>query len=214
MVRPNSRAADNSVCTEQSRIRPSWGGTLTRVTWEKDATLNLARVTTWSECCRTFSSTKKSDCIKLDFYCALLSVWQSTVLSYLHIVQNDVMERKGFYVLRKMTQLQYNCKKIHDDSCKSCLCGAASARIFVLLLLFMKFFKYLSPRDVSYLLTSFALPHMIYTYIYTIIPKLSSVIFAIRTLKPFLPQDSLRMIYYSYFRSIMTWTDFLANFTL
>jgi len=42
-------------------------------------------------------------------------------------------------------------------------------------------------------------------HIDTIIPKLSSATFAIRTLKPFLSQDSLRMIYYSYFHSIMTY---------
>jgi len=39
----------------------------------------------------------------------------------------------------------------------------------------------------------------------TIVPKLSSVTFAIRTVKPFLSQDSLKMIYYSYFHSIMTY---------
>jgi hypothetical protein len=36
-----------------------------------------------------------------------------------------------------------------------------------------------------------------------IVPKLSSANFAIRTLKPFLPQDTLSMIYYLYFYSIM-----------
>jgi hypothetical protein len=49
---------------------------------------------------------------------------------------------------------------MHGDSCKSCLCGAASARIFVWFLWFMKFIKCLSPRDVSFLLTSFEPPHM------------------------------------------------------
>ena len=39
----------------------------------------------------------------------------------------------------------------------------------------------------------------------TIVPKLSSVTFAIRTVKPFLSQDSLKMIYYSYIHSIMTY---------
>jgi hypothetical protein len=39
----------------------------------------------------------------------------------------------------------------------------------------------------------------------TIVPKLSSANFAIGTVKPFLSQDSLKMIYYSYFHSIMTY---------
>ena len=43
------------------------------------------------------------------------------------------------------------------------------------------------------------------THIDTIVPKLSSATFAIRTVKPFLAQDSLKMIYYSYFHSIMTY---------
>ena len=43
------------------------------------------------------------------------------------------------------------------------------------------------------------------THIDTIVPKLSSDTFAIRTVKPFLSQDSLQMIYYSYFHSIMTY---------
>jgi len=42
-------------------------------------------------------------------------------------------------------------------------------------------------------------------HIDTIITKLSSATFAIRTLKPFLSQDSLRMMYYLYFHSIMTY---------
>ena len=42
------------------------------------------------------------------------------------------------------------------------------------------------------------------THINTIIPRLSSASFVIRTVKPFLSQDSLRMVYYSYFHSIMT----------
>ena len=42
------------------------------------------------------------------------------------------------------------------------------------------------------------------THIDTIIPKLSSS-FAIRTVKTLLSQDSLRMVYYSYFYSIMTY---------
>jgi len=43
------------------------------------------------------------------------------------------------------------------------------------------------------------------THIDTIIPKLSSATLAIRALKPFLSQDSLRMVYISYFHSIMTY---------
>jgi len=42
------------------------------------------------------------------------------------------------------------------------------------------------------------------TCINTIIPKLSSASFMMRAVKPFLSQDSLRMVYYSYFLSIMT----------
>ena len=36
------------------------------------------------------------------------------------------------------------------------------------------------------------------------IPKLSTVCFAIRRVRPFLSQESLMMVYYSYFRLIMT----------
>jgi hypothetical protein len=43
------------------------------------------------------------------------------------------------------------------------------------------------------------------THIDTIIPKLSSASFALRVVKPFLSQDSLKMVYYSYFNSIMTY---------
>jgi len=43
------------------------------------------------------------------------------------------------------------------------------------------------------------------THISTIIPKLSSACFALRVVKPFLSQDSLKMVYYSYFHSIMTY---------
>jgi hypothetical protein len=39
----------------------------------------------------------------------------------------------------------------------------------------------------------------------TVAPKLSSVCFAIRTIKPFFSQESLKMVYYSYFHSIMTY---------
>jgi hypothetical protein len=43
------------------------------------------------------------------------------------------------------------------------------------------------------------------THIDTIVPKLSSAIFAIRTVQPFLSQDSLKMIYYSHLHSIITY---------
>jgi hypothetical protein len=43
------------------------------------------------------------------------------------------------------------------------------------------------------------------THMDKVMPKLSSVCFAIRTIKPFLPQESLKMVYYSYFHSIMTY---------
>ena len=43
------------------------------------------------------------------------------------------------------------------------------------------------------------------THIDTILPKLISASFALRVVKPFLSQDSLKMVYYSYFHSIMTY---------
>jgi hypothetical protein len=43
------------------------------------------------------------------------------------------------------------------------------------------------------------------THINTIVPKLSSARFAMGAIKTFLSQDSLRMVYYSYFHSIMTY---------
>jgi len=43
------------------------------------------------------------------------------------------------------------------------------------------------------------------THMDTIVPKLSSATFAIRTVKPLLSQDSLKIIYCSYFHSIMTY---------
>ena len=49
------------------------------------------------------------------------------------------------------------------------------------------------------------------THIDTIVPKLSIATFAIRTVKPFLSQDSLKMIYYSYFHSIMTYGIILGE---
>jgi len=39
----------------------------------------------------------------------------------------------------------------------------------------------------------------------TIIPKLISASFVMRAVKPFLSQDALRLVYYSYFHSIMTY---------
>jgi len=39
------------------------------------------------------------------------------------------------------------------------------------------------------------------THTDTILPKLSSASFALRVVKPFLSQDSLKMVYYSYFHS-------------
>jgi hypothetical protein len=42
-------------------------------------------------------------------------------------------------------------------------------------------------------------------HIDTIIPKLSSASFALRVVKPFLSQDSLKIVNYSYFHSIMTY---------
>ena len=52
------------------------------------------------------------------------------------------------------------------------------------------------------------------THIDTIVPKLSSATFAIRTVKPYLSQDSLKMMYYSYFHSVMTWNNFGGKLTL
>jgi hypothetical protein len=43
------------------------------------------------------------------------------------------------------------------------------------------------------------------SHIDTIIPKLSSASFAMRVVKPFLTQDSLKMVYYSYFHSVITY---------
>ena len=49
------------------------------------------------------------------------------------------------------------------------------------------------------------------THIDTTVPKLSSATFAIRTVKPYLSQDSLKMIYYSYFQCIMTYGIILGG---
>jgi len=50
-------------------------------------------------------------------------------------------------------------------------------------------------------------------HIDTIIPKLSSASFALRVVKPFLSLDSLKMVYYFYFHSVMTYgLIFWANF--
>jgi len=43
------------------------------------------------------------------------------------------------------------------------------------------------------------------THIDTIIPTLRSATFALRVIKPFLSQYSLKMVYYSYFHSVMTY---------
>ena len=49
---------------------------------------------------------------------------------------------------------------MHNVSCSSCLWGAASAKLFILLLWLMKFCECLRPQDVSFILTSFEPPHM------------------------------------------------------
>jgi len=56
-------------------------------------------------------------------------------------------------------------------------------------------------------------------HIETIIPKLSSASFALRVVKPFLSLDSLKMVYYSYFHSVMTyglifWENSLHRITI
>jgi hypothetical protein len=43
------------------------------------------------------------------------------------------------------------------------------------------------------------------THIDIIIPRLSSAAFALRVVKPFWSQHSLKMVYYSYFHSVMTY---------
>ena len=43
------------------------------------------------------------------------------------------------------------------------------------------------------------------THIDTILPKLSSATVALSVVKPFLSQDSQKMVYYSYFHSVMTY---------
>jgi hypothetical protein len=43
------------------------------------------------------------------------------------------------------------------------------------------------------------------TQIDRVVPKLSSICFAITTIKPFLSRESLRMVYYSYLHSIMAY---------
>jgi len=45
------------------------------------------------------------------------------------------------------------------------------------------------------------------THIDNIVPKLRSATFAIRTVNPYLSLDSLKMIYCSYFHSIMTYAS-------
>jgi hypothetical protein len=50
------------------------------------------------------------------------------------------------------------------------------------------------------------------SHIYQIIPKLNAACYEIRVVKPFMSQDSLQMVYYSYFQFIMTYrTMFWRN---
>jgi hypothetical protein len=49
------------------------------------------------------------------------------------------------------------------------------------------------------------------SHIDMIVPKLSAACFAIGAVKPFMSQDTLKMIYYSYFHSIMTYGIFWGN---
>ena len=44
-----------------------------------------------------------------------------------------------------------------------------------------------------------------------IVPKLSAASFAVRAIKPFVLRDTLMMIYYSYFHSIMDYGIFWGN---
>jgi hypothetical protein len=43
----------------------------------------------------------------------------------------------------------------------------------------------------------------------TVVPKLSSACYAIRTIKPFLSEESLNTVYYSYLNSVMRMEEFL-----
>ena len=43
------------------------------------------------------------------------------------------------------------------------------------------------------------------SHIYQIIPKLNATCYEIRVVKPYMSQDSLQMVYYSHFQSIMTY---------
>ena len=52
------------------------------------------------------------------------------------------------------------------------------------------------------------------THIYTIILKLSSAGFELRLVKPFLSLDSLKIVYYSYFHSVMTYGSILWGFPI
>ena len=47
-----------------------------------------------------------------------------------------------------------------------------------------------------------------------LIPKLSLARYAIRAVKSLMTQESLRIIYFSYFHSVMTWYNFLGQFFL
>lgn len=57
------------------------------------------------------------------------------------------------------------------------------------------------------------------SHIDQIIPTLNAACYEIRVVKPFMPQDSLQMVYYSYFQSIMTykiifWGNSLYSFNI
>jgi hypothetical protein len=43
------------------------------------------------------------------------------------------------------------------------------------------------------------------SHVDAIVPRLSSACFAVRAVKPFLSQESLKIVYFSYFHSIMTY---------
>ena len=48
-------------------------------------------------------------------------------------------------------------------------------------------------------------------HIMSLMTKLNKACFAIRAIKPFLTWKALRMVYYSYFHSVMTWNYLLGN---
>ena len=49
------------------------------------------------------------------------------------------------------------------------------------------------------------------TYIEYIIPKLSAACYAIRIMKPYMSQNILRMMYFSYFHSVMNYGLFFGE---